>query len=71
MAPSAQRLLLSLLWMVSNHNTTAGRASDGEQRDLTMNVGRLPCGQQLELEDAEDGQEVWLAVHDPDAPGEH
>jgi len=69
-APSAQRLLLSLLWMVNNHNHTAGRDEQefgGGAHEPASSTG-LPRGKQLKLTSSDDGHEVWLGVHSTRAP---
>ena len=74
-APSAQRLFLSVLWMVNHHNHTAGQAhteppggADGPRDGGRVGKGdhtaleRLPRGQQLELKVNDDGNDVLLSV---------
>ncbi len=62
-APSAQRLFLSLLWMVNNHNHTVGRGhveSSGANDDTAL--GQLPRGRQLDLKVSGDGRDILLGV---------
>mgnify|MGYP006875092928 CR=1 FL=1 len=74
-APSAQRLFLSVLWLVNHHNHTAGQAHTepcggaGGPRDGgrvgkgdPTALGRLPRGQQLELKVNDDENDLLLTV---------